>query len=89
MLTAAEAKIANLEAAAVVDAQIIALPVTNAITLGDKLAVTVVRAAYEGLTAERKALVTQLEVLTAAEAKITDLEAEAEAAGFITSYNFV
>jgi hypothetical protein len=48
----------------------------------DRGQVEAARSAYEALTASRKALVTRLGELTAAEAKIVDLQAEADAAVF-------
>lgn len=81
-LTDAEAKIAELEeeaaeaeaVQAVIDA-IDALP--EEITLEDAEAVADARAAYDALTEEQQELVTNVDVLEAAEAKIAELEEEA------------
>ena len=81
-LTDAEAKIAELEeeaaeaeaVQAVIDA-INALP--EEITLEDAEAVADARAAYDALTEEQQKLVTNVDVLKAAEAKIAELEEEA------------
>lgn len=72
VLTTAEEKIRKLEAdiaaAQTVMERISDLP--SEITLADKAAVESVRAAYDALTGDQKALVTNLSVLTCAEAKI-------------------
>lgn len=81
-LTDAEAKIAELEeeaaeaeaVQAVIDA-IDALP--EEITLEDAEAVADARAAYDALTEEQQELVTNVDVLEAAETKIAELEEEA------------
>ena len=84
-LEAAEAKIAELQAAAdkaeadkaaaaAVDAAIAAL---NVETLEDKADVEAARAAYDALTDDQKAFVEGLATLEAAEAKIAELEAAA------------
>ncbi|MGI6079123.1 MAG: hypothetical protein ACOYCB_13385, partial [Fastidiosipilaceae bacterium] len=81
-LTDAEAKIAELEeeaaeaeaVQAVIEA-IDALP--EEITLEDAEAVADARAAYDALTEEQQELVTNVDVLEAAEAKIAELEEEA------------
>ncbi|MEA5003012.1 MAG: cadherin-like beta sandwich domain-containing protein [Eubacterium aggregans] len=66
-------------AAAKIDAQIAALPAADQLTLENETAVTEARTAYEALTADQKVYVKNLETLKAAEAKISDLQAEAEA----------
>ncbi|WP_219835482.1 S-layer homology domain-containing protein [Paenibacillus sp. R14(2021)] len=76
-LTAAKAQIADLKAAALVIAQIGALPAANALTLGDEAAVTAADNAYNALTASQQLLVTNTSTLTAAKAKIADLKAAA------------
>ena len=77
VLTTAEEKIRKLEAdiaaAQTVMGRISDLP--SEITLADKAAVESVRAAYDALTGDQKALVTNLSVLTGAEAKIRQQEA--------------
>lgn len=77
VLTTAEEKIRKLEAdiaaAQTVMERISDLP--SEITLADKAAVESVRAAYDALTGDQKALVTNLSVLTGAEAKIRQQEA--------------
>ena len=76
VLTSAEAKIkqeADIEAAQTVMERISDLP--SEITLADKVTVESVRAAYEALSEDQKALVTNLSVLTGAEAKIRQQEA--------------
>jgi len=84
VLEAAEARIAQLEAdlaaANAVIAQIAALEPVDELTLDDKAAVEAARAAYEALTDDQKALVTNLAVLEAAEARIAQLEADLAAA---------
>ncbi len=81
LLIAAEAKIAQLEAAAAdqaaAQAVIDQIAALGEITLEKKAAVEAARAAYNTLTEKQKRLVTNLEVLTAAEAKIAELEAAA------------
>ncbi|GHU99106.1 hypothetical protein FACS1894211_03940 [Clostridia bacterium] len=81
VLTAAETKIAALEkdaddaaAALSVQNQIAALPAADNLVLTDKAAVALARTAYNALTADQKTLVTNENVLTAAEAKIAALE---------------
>jgi LPXTG-motif cell wall-anchored protein len=75
-LTAAEARITELTAdkaaADAVTAKIAALPAQ--ITLTDKAQVEAARTAYDGLTDAQKAQVTNLDRLTAAEAKIAELQ---------------
>ncbi|AFA49795.1 DUF4430 domain-containing protein [Acetobacterium woodii] len=85
-LTAAEAKIAELEkeateaankaAAKAVTDKIAALPSGTALLLGEKADVTAARIAYNALTETQKALVTNLNTLILAEARIAELEAE-------------
>ncbi|QHT62338.1 hypothetical protein GXP70_21715 [Paenibacillus lycopersici] len=76
-LNAAVVKISDLKAdraaADAVIAQIAALPAAGSLTLADEAAVTAARAAYDGLTAARQALVTNLNVLVQAETKIDQL----------------
>ncbi|WP_340701054.1 sugar-binding domain protein [Brevibacillus borstelensis] len=83
-LKAAEDKIAELkgnaadvEAAKAVDTKIAELPAVADLKLTDEDAVKAARAAYEALTDAQKALVTKLEDLKAAEAKIAQLKADA------------
>lgn len=64
--------------AKVVTDQIAALPAVAKLTLTDKAAVTAARTAYDALTTAQKALVTNLGTLTAAEAKITELQTAAD-----------
>jgi len=75
-LTAAEARITELTAdkaaADAVTAKIAALPAQ--ITLTDKAQVEAARTAYDGLTDAQKPQVTNLDKLTAAEAKIAELQ---------------
>ena len=61
----------NAEAAAAVDAQISAI---GDVTLDSEAAITAARAAYDALTKEQKALVTKLDVLEAAEARLAVLK---------------
>ncbi|ACV62816.1 Ig domain protein group 2 domain protein [Desulfofarcimen acetoxidans DSM 771] len=79
VLIEAESKIAQIDgdnktAADHVIALITALPAVNAITLADKEQVAAARTAYNSLREEQKALVDNLDALTAAEAKIASLE---------------
>ncbi|WP_228879322.1 DUF4430 domain-containing protein [Acetobacterium wieringae] len=68
------------KAAKAVDELITALPSTDKLTLTDKKAIAAARSAYDGLTANQKALVTNLSTLTAVEAKLAELEkADSEA----------
>lgn len=64
-------------AAKTVTDKIAALPAVSKLALTDKAAITAARTAYDGLTATQKTLVTNLNTLTAAEAKIAELEKEA------------
>jgi hypothetical protein len=66
-------------AADAVDTLIASLPAEAALTLGDKDDVEAARLAYNGLTEAQQALVTNLDDLVAAEAKIGELEADAAA----------
>ncbi|MCR5009957.1 MAG: LPXTG cell wall anchor domain-containing protein [Clostridia bacterium] len=82
-LTAAEAKLKELkdaqtaeQAAANVDALIAAI---GEVTLESEEKITAARKAYDALTDDQKALVTKLETLTAAEAKLKELK-DAQAA---------
>ncbi|MCL2061251.1 MAG: hypothetical protein FWH03_01315 [Firmicutes bacterium] len=88
VLEAAEAKITELqnaaaaaEAAAAVQAQIAALPATASFTLANAAAVAAARSAYNALTSAQKSLVTNLEVLEAAEAKIAELQKQEDEKG--------
>lgn len=63
----------NGAAAATVQGSITALPVVGTLTYADKAAVDAARVAYTALTADQKALVTNLTTLTAAETEITRL----------------
>ncbi|MDR1093357.1 MAG: hypothetical protein LBL66_04335, partial [Clostridiales bacterium] len=65
----------NQDAADPVIAAIGNLPAVGALTLENKTAVESARTAYDGLTEMRKALVANYETLTAAEAKIAELQA--------------
>jgi len=76
VLEAAETKLADLTAAKAVDDQIDAI---GAVTLGSETAIENARDAYEALTPDQKALVTKLDVLTAAEAALAALEDQAAA----------
>ncbi|SEA70794.1 Outer membrane protein assembly factor BamB, contains PQQ-like beta-propeller repeat [Eubacterium aggregans] len=76
-------------AAAAVDAAIAALPAERTLTLADKDAVTAARSAYDALNANAKTYVTKLVTLKAAETKIVDLEAQAEADSIIVQMNAV
>ena len=81
-LTEAEAKLGELKAAAekaaadkaAADAVIAQIEAIGVVKLESKDAIAAARAAYEALTAEQKALVTNLKVLTAAEASLAALE---------------
>ena len=80
-LTKALAKIEELKAAAseqekidAVIAKIAALPETDALTLADKEAVEAAKAAFDALSAENQAKVTNSDKLTKAIAKIKELE---------------
>ena len=82
-LTAAEAKLAELKQAAAdkeaadkaaAEAVIKQIDAIGTVTLESKAAITAARKAYDALTEERKALVTNLNVLTAAEASLGALE---------------
>lgn len=81
VLTAAEAALVLLTNQVAADATITlitALP--NPITLEDEAAVVAARASYDALTSDQKALVTNLTILTSAEATIISLKNEAAAA---------
>ena len=85
VLTAAEAELKALEEQAAADAvteQINSLPAADALTLEDKAAVEAAREAYEALTGNQKALVTEetVQKLANLEAKIAELTDDAEAA---------
>ena len=89
VLTAAEAELKALEeqaadqaAADAVTEQINSLPAADALTLADKAAVEAAREAYEALTGNQKALVTEetVQKLANLEAKIAELTDDAEAA---------
>ncbi|MBQ9247440.1 MAG: hypothetical protein IJ171_02515 [Ruminococcus sp.] len=84
-LEAAEAKIADLEAAKAVDDQVNALPET--ISLDDQEDVEAAREAYEALTDDQKAYVEPetLTKLTAAELEISKLLADKEAADAVSA----
>ena len=81
-LTAAETKLGELKAAAekaaadkaAADAVTAQIEAIGEVKLESKDAIAAARAAYEALTAEQKALVTNLKVLTAAEASLAALE---------------
>ncbi|AWE06327.1 hypothetical protein DCE79_02525 [Lysinibacillus sp. 2017] len=65
--------VAAAAAAAAVQGQIASLPVVGTLTYADKTAVDTARAAYDALSADAKALVTNVATLTAAETEITRL----------------
>ena len=70
----AEAKIKEyVQIVAPVEEQIAALPALDELTAEDKELVEAARDAYEALSDNAKTFVTQLEVLTKAEQKISDL----------------
>ncbi|RKN66119.1 S-layer homology domain-containing protein [Paenibacillus ginsengarvi] len=74
-LTEAEAALADLQTAKTVTDALAALPAKTAVTLADAVAIASARQQYEALTAEQKALVTNLSKLTDAEAALADLQA--------------
>ncbi len=86
-LTDAETAIANLEAAKAVSDEINDLPAAADVTLDDKADVEAARAAYDALTDDQKALVSEdtLKKLTDAEKKIADHEAAKEAGDTINA----
>ncbi|WP_148568624.1 DUF4430 domain-containing protein, partial [Acetobacterium paludosum] len=65
---------ADKAAAKTVTDQIAALSAADKLAISDKTAVAAARTAYDALSATQKNLVTNLSTLTAAEAKITELE---------------
>lgn len=69
-LIVAEAKLADLKAADAVDQKIAAI---GTVTPASEKAIKDARAAYDALTSEQKALVKNLNTLTAAEAKLKEL----------------
>ena len=84
MLTAAEKAYADLKAKAEADqaaanAVILKIDAIGDVTLASEPAIVAARSAYDALTAAQKALVTNLGVLTAAEKKLAELKANAEA----------
>lgn len=80
ILTAAETKIEALKAAADVDAKIAALGEVSALWLDKSSDVGAVRAAYESLMSDEKALVTKMDALRAAENKLYIITKDEEAA---------
>ncbi|NBD25771.1 hypothetical protein GT019_18010, partial [Paenibacillus sp. T1] len=64
---------ADVQAAAVVTQQINDLPALADLTLSDKTAVAAARSAFEALTSVRQALVTNVDMLVQAEARIAEL----------------
>ena len=81
VLTAAEAKLAELKAdKAAAEAAEEKIAAIGTVTLESENAITAARNAYDALTAGQKALVTKLDVLTAAEAKLAELKADKAAA---------
>ncbi|MDR1093837.1 MAG: hypothetical protein LBL66_06780 [Clostridiales bacterium] len=87
----AEADTADLNAAAAVEAEIDALFTDGAgeLTLGDEDGVSAARSAFAALMPAQRALVMNLGKLEAAEARIADLQACAEAAGFKSGYGAI
>lgn len=73
-------KPSDVSGAGAVDAQITALPQVAALTLNDEAAVKAARDAYNALPTAQRALVTQLDKLKAAEAKIAELKNADQAA---------
>ena len=72
VLTAAERRLANLQAILPVEDKIDAI---GEVTLDSENAIQAARAAYDALTEEQKAEVKSYDKLTAAEARLTDLKA--------------
>ena len=72
VLTAAERRLANLQAILPVEDMIDAI---GEVTLDSENAIQAARAAYDALTEEQKAEVKNYDVLTAAEARLADLQA--------------
>ena len=72
VLTAAERRLANLQAILPVEDKIDAI---GEVTLDSENAIQAARAAYDALTEEQKAEVKNYDVLTAAEARLADLQA--------------
>ncbi|MBC3889988.1 DUF4430 domain-containing protein, partial [Acetobacterium paludosum] len=81
--------VADMKAAKAVADKIAALPTTDALVLTDKTAVTAARSAYAALTPAQQALVTNLNILTVAEAKIKALEDAASASNDQVAANAV
>ena len=81
LLVLAEARMADLVAAAEVDALIAALPVPADVDLMDQAQVEAARAAYDALSDSQKALVKNLERLEGAEQAIADLIAQLQLVG--------
>ena len=87
-LTAAEAKLAQLQAAAekaaadkaAADAVAAKIEAIGEVTLESEEDIKAARAAYDALTEEQKALVSNLDALTAAESKLAELKAAADKA---------
>ncbi|MGL6292896.1 hypothetical protein, partial [Eubacterium aggregans] len=76
-------------AAAAVDQKIADLPAEGTLPLADKEDVTAARSAYDAMNASAKTYITKLDTLKAAETKIVDLEAQAEADSIIVQMNAV
>ncbi|MBQ7871212.1 MAG: leucine-rich repeat protein [Oscillospiraceae bacterium] len=74
-LAACEAALSWLQEIAAVEALIEALPAVDMITTGDAEAIAAARAAYDALTEEQKALVSNLDKLLACEAALASAEA--------------
>ena len=72
-LTDAEATYANLKDVAVVEAKIAAIPQPVTLKLATRDSIESARVAYDALTADQKALVSNIDVLTAAEATMAGL----------------
>ena len=84
VLTAAEKAYADLKAKAEADqaaanAVIVKIDAIGTVTLSSEAAITAARSAYNALTADQKALVTNLSTLTAAEAALDQLKKQAAA----------
>lgn len=62
------------------------LPAVDELILENKAAVEAARVAYDGLTAEQKALVTNLDVLEEVEEKMAELEADAAATEAVNEF---
>ncbi|MDR1093358.1 MAG: hypothetical protein LBL66_04340 [Clostridiales bacterium] len=81
MTVKTDSDVSGQSAADPVTAAIGALPATDSLTLNDKSAVEAARAAYDGLAPAQKSLVANYGKLTAAEAKIAELENDGGSSG--------